>query len=186
MVKVLDKLLLLLFSLAAAIGSVIVILYAFGLVGELFDWFAWDELGHSVKDTTTVIVVSAIVLLIALRMLLISLRSGRNTAPSIDQRTSYGDVRISLETVENLTLKAASRTKGMKDLKARVQVSDAGIELAIRAVVDGDTSIPDLTEDVQRIVKEHVEEITGIPVASVSVYVANVSSSPQSFRSRVE
>lgn len=186
MVKVLDKLLLLLFSLAVAISSVIVILYAFGLVGDLFDWFAWSELGHSVKDTTTVIVVSAIVLIIALRMLYISLRASRSSAPSIDQRTSYGDVRISLETVENLTLKAASRTKGMKDLKARVQVSDAGIELAIRAVVDGDTSIPDLTEEVQRIVKEHVEEITGIPVASVSVYVANVSSSPQAFRSRVE
>jgi uncharacterized alkaline shock family protein YloU len=37
----------------------------------------------------------------------------------------------------------------------------------------------------QRGVKEHVEDITGIPVASVTVYVANVVQS-QSFKPRVE
>jgi uncharacterized alkaline shock family protein YloU len=183
--KVLDKLLLFLFSLAVAAASAIVILYAFGLLGEFFDWFAWDRLGHSVPHTAWVVIVASLLLIIALRMLYLSLRADHSAPPSIDQRTGYGDVRISLETVENLTLKAASRAKGMRDLKARVNVSEAGIELAIRAVVEGDVPIPDLSEEVQRMVKEHVEEITGIPVSLVSVYIANVASST-SFRSRVE
>lgn len=174
-----------LLSLAVSAGAVIVILYAFGLIGDFFDWFAWDRLGHSVPDTTAVVIVSFAVLLVALRMLYISLRSGNGVPPTIDQRTTFGDVRISLETVENLTLKAASRTKGMKDLKARVNVTEAGLELSIRAVVDGDAPIPDMTEETQRVVKEHVETITGIPVASVSVYIANLSPSA-TFRSRVE
>lgn len=183
--KVLDKLLLMLFSLAISIACVILILYAFGLTGNIFAWFAWEELGHSVENTTTLIIIAFIVLLIALRMLYISMRPGKASLPSIDQRTNFGDIRISLETVENLTLKAAAKHKGVKDIKARVNVIDAGIELTIRAIVDGDVSIPDLSEEVQKHVKEHVEDITGIPVASVSVYIANISSA-QTFRSRVE
>lgn len=184
--KVVDKLLLFLFSLLISISCVILILYAFGLIGnDVFDWLAWEELGHSVENTTVLIVVSFLVLLISLRMFVISIRPAKNNMPSIDQRTNFGDIKISLETVENLTLKAAARQKGVKDLKARVSVTEAGIELTIRAVVDGDTPIPDLSEEMQRTVKEHVEDITGIPVTSVTVYVANVAST-HSFRSRVD
>ena len=42
-----------------------------------------------------------------------------------------------------------------------------------------------MTEDIQRSVKDHVEDIAGIPVAAVSVFVANVIPSP-TFKSRVE
>ena len=183
--RVVDRLLLFLFSLAVAVAAAIVILYAFGLLGEFFDWFAWDRLGNSVAHTAWVVVVASLLMVVALRMLYVSLRSDHRPPPSIDQRTGFGDIRISLETVENLTLKAASRIKSMRDLKARVNVSEAGLELTLRAVVDGDTPIPDLSEEAQRTVKEYVEEVTGIPVAQVSVYIANVASST-SFRSRVE
>jgi uncharacterized alkaline shock family protein YloU len=52
--------------------------------------------------------------------------------------------------------------------------------------VDGEASIPAITEEMQSAVKSHVEEITGIPVASVSVFVANVSQTTPTFKSRVE
>jgi uncharacterized alkaline shock family protein YloU len=126
------------------------------------------------------------VLLISLRFFYISVRRGRTQSPSIDQRTDFGDIRISLDTVENLALKAAYRTRGVKDLKARVRVSQAGLEIVVRTIVDGETSIPEMTEDMQRAVKAHVEEITGIPVAFVSVFVANIVQSSPSFKSRVE
>ncbi|HZG55374.1 alkaline shock response membrane anchor protein AmaP, partial [Paenibacillus sp.] len=104
---------------------------------------------------------------------------------SIDQRTEFGDIRISLETVENLALKAANRVRGVKELRARVRVDDSGLDIQLRSVVDGESSIQQLTEEMQRGVKEHVEDITGIPVATVTVYVANVVQS-QSFKARVE
>jgi uncharacterized alkaline shock family protein YloU len=126
-----------------------------------------------------------LIFLASSRFLYISLRRGRGNAPSIDQRTEFGDIRISIETVENLSLKAANRVRGVKDLKARVNVNASGLEIVIRSVVDGESSIPDLTEELQRSVKEHVEEITGIPVASVSVFVANIVQT-HTFKSRVE
>jgi uncharacterized alkaline shock family protein YloU len=126
-----------------------------------------------------------VVLLISLRFLYLSLRRGNASAPSIDQRTDFGDIRISLETVENLALKAATRQRGVKDLRARIRIAESGIDIMLRAVVDGESSIPVLTEEIQKAVKEHIEEITGIPVSSVTVFVANVIQN-QSFKSRVE
>ncbi len=38
----------------------------------------------------------------------------------------------------------------------------------------------------QRAVAQQVEEATGIPVAEVSVFIANVTQAPATFKSRVE
>ncbi|MDT9726289.1 alkaline shock response membrane anchor protein AmaP [Xylanibacillus composti] len=183
MTRVLDKLLLFVFSLIVLAFTVIGLLLSTGAVPVAAEWF--EEMADSVTGQATIWTLGIAIILISLRLLYITLRVGTGAPPSIDQRTDFGDIRISMETVENLTLKAASRIKGVKDLKARVSVDDAGLQIEIRAVVDGDTSIPQLTEEVQREVKGHLEEITGIPVSFVSVYVANIIQS-QTFKSRVE
>lgn len=85
-----------------------------------------------------------------------------------------------------MSLKAASRSRGVRDLRARVKVNQAGLEIVIRAIVDGETPIPALTEEMQANVKRHIEDITGIPVAFVSVFIANIQQSSPTFKSRVE
>lgn len=184
MVKIFDKLLLFVFSVVAAIGAVALILYGSDFIPAQY-WPDQDAVADSLALRITLIAIGIVLLLISVRFLYLSMRAGRATAPSIDQRTDFGDIRISLETVENLSLKSAARIKGVQDLKARVHVTQAGLEIVIRAVVDGESSIPELTEEMQRSVKSHLEEITGIPVASVSVFVANIIQSV-AFRSRVE
>ncbi|MNJ69478.1 hypothetical protein D3C77_658330 [compost metagenome] len=70
-------------------------------------------------------------------------------------------------------------------MKTRIRITDSGLEIVVRALVDGESSIPALTEEVQKQVHDHVEEITGIPVSYVSVYIANLVQSP-AIKSRVE
>jgi uncharacterized alkaline shock family protein YloU len=184
--KMFDRLLLFVFSLATGILSI----YALVMVSHLISYDSATEFLHDVYyDSFTAyswITIAVVLLLLSARLFYISIKKSRGQAPSIDQRTDFGDIRISIETVENLALKAASRHRGVKDLKARVNVNDAGLEIIIRTIVDGESSIPELTEEVQRSVKEHVEEITGIPVAFVSVFIANIISQAPTFRSRVE
>lgn len=186
MVRILDKLLLFIFSLAVLVASCTLLFCAFG-------WISYDSLGnfahnvyYDLKTALIFISLTVIMALISIRFLYITFRRSRANVPSIDQRTDYGDIRISMETVENLSLKAARRTRGVKDLKARVKVSQAGLEIVIRAIVDGESSIPQLTEEMQSGVKSHIEEITGIPVAVVTVFVANIQQSSPTFKSRVE
>ncbi|MFC5532576.1 alkaline shock response membrane anchor protein AmaP [Cohnella yongneupensis] len=187
MIKLLDRLLLFLYSIAIGAVSVFAIVVASGGLNEsgLHDWLD-NVTGDSQAVQITVICVAIALLLISVRFFIVSVSRGGNNAPSINQRTDHGDIRISVETVENLALKAASRSRGVKDLKARVRVNESGLEIQIRAFVDGDSSIPALSEEMQRTVSQHIEETTGIPVAEVSVFIANVTQAPQTFKSRVE
>jgi uncharacterized alkaline shock family protein YloU len=185
-VKLIDKLLLFLYSLLIVLAAIVVLFAAWNFIPMQTTVDVINSLYHDKIPSYTTIIVSIIVALISLRFLYISLRRGRSQAPSIDQRTEFGDIRISMETVENLALKVAGRSRGVKDLRARVKVNQTGLEIIIRTVVDGETSIPELTEDMQSSVKGYIEEITGIPVASVTVFVANIVQSSPTFKSRVE
>jgi uncharacterized alkaline shock family protein YloU len=184
--KIIDRLLLFILSLTIIGSACLLLLAAFGVVP--FDEtvsFA-HHVYYETKTAVWFIVVSMVILLIGVRMFYIAVRPSSVNTPSIDQRTDFGDIRISVDTVENLALKAAQRSRGVKDLKARVSISPGGLEIIIRTLVDGENSIPSLTEDIQRTVKSHIEEVTGIPVASVSVFVANVIQANQAYKSRVE
>ncbi|MBP1155136.1 MULTISPECIES: alkaline shock response membrane anchor protein AmaP [unclassified Paenibacillus] len=186
MVKVLDRLLLLLFSCAILIASIVLLFSAFGLIST----DAAENFVHDVYydlDTAVIFIsITFAVALISIRFLYLAVRRGKSDVPSIDQRTEFGDIRISLDTVENLSLKAAGRTRGVKDLRSRVKVNQSGLEIVIRAIVDGESSIPALTEEIQGHVKNHIEDITGIPVAHVTVFIANIQQSSPTFKSRVE
>ena len=184
--KIIDRLLLLLLTLTAIGTAVYMLLTTYGA-------FSYDQSSEFLRkiynDTGTAvsfIIACLVILLISSRLFYLAIRPSQSNAPSIDQRNDLGDIKISMETVENLALKAAGRSRGVKDLRARVNVNTSGIEIVIRMIVDGDISIPLLTEEIQKAVKLHIEEITGIPVASVSVYVANIVTKSYPFKSRVE
>ena len=185
MIRVVDKLLLFLYSLVIAIISIVMFCVGFEWVDESLAVDAISKLYRSNTIQLAVIISSAVLFLVSLRFLIVSLTRSNSSAQSVDQRTEYGDVRISIETMENLALKAAMKQKGIKDLRARVHASDAGMDIVLRAVVDGETSIPSLTEEVQKAVKSYVEEITGIPVTNVTVFVANIIQT-NTIKSRVE
>ncbi|WP_127585994.1 alkaline shock response membrane anchor protein AmaP [Paenibacillus koleovorans] len=185
MVKILDRLLLFVYTLLVGVGLVFVLITAFGFVPFEQATEFLNDLFYEPSVAYPIIALALFALLATCRFFYIAIRTGRAQVPSIDQRTDFGDIRISIETVENLSLKAAGRVRGVKDLKARVAVSDAGLDIVIRALVEGDTSIPDMSEEVQRTVKGHLEDVTGIPVAKVSVFIANVAQNT-TFKSRVE
>ncbi|WP_019639059.1 alkaline shock response membrane anchor protein AmaP [Paenibacillus fonticola] len=179
MPKILDRLLLFVYSLSIGIITVITILLVTNAVP--FEWSKYSEK----TLITAVIITAALLFLLSIRFFYISVKRERNSLPSIDQRTEYGDIQISVETIENLSYKAASRVRGIRDVKTRIRITDSGLEIVVRALVDGESSIPALTEEVQKQVHDHVEEITGIPVSYVSVYIANLVQSP-AIKSRVE
>jgi uncharacterized alkaline shock family protein YloU len=184
--KIIDRLLLFILSLTLIISTAILLLATFGAISIEQSLKFLNKVYYDTQTAVPFIVIITIILLISVRMLYIAVRPGRVNSPSIDQRTDYGDIRISVETVENLALKAAQRSRGVKDLKTRVSVGPSGLEIIIRTLVDGENSIPSLTEEIQSTVKSHIEEVTGIPVATVSVYVANVIQANHAFKSRVE
>jgi uncharacterized alkaline shock family protein YloU len=184
--KIIDRLLLFILSLTVIGSGCVLLLAAFGVIPFEDSVKFVNHIYYETHTAVWFIIASTVTLLIGVRMFYIAVRPSSVNSPSIDQRTDFGDIRISVETVENLALKAAQRSRGVKDLRARVNVNPVGLEIIIRTLVDGESSIPSLTEEIQTSVKTHVEEVTGIPVASVSVFVANVIQANHAFKSRVE
>jgi len=182
MAKMLDRVLMFVYSLFTAVCAVGVMAYGFGKLPRGLDprFVEWTPaLKAAVVGTGLALII------ISLRFLYLSVRSGREKVSTIDQRTELGDIRISLDTIENLALKAGARIREAKDLHAKVQVTEEGLSIRLRMLVDGDQPIPELAETLQRTVKGMVEEATGIPVADLTVHVANVVHAP-AIRSRVE
>ncbi|MFD2116059.1 alkaline shock response membrane anchor protein AmaP [Paenibacillus yanchengensis] len=185
MVKVVDKMLLFLYSIVIMIISAVVIAATLGWIPFTYSERFIEMLQLNRTVAITAICIAVVLLLMSLRFFIVSVARTSVTSTSIDQRTDFGDIRISMETIESLALKAASRQRGIKDLRARIKVTDAGLDIVLRTVIDGETAIPQLTEDVQVAVKSHIEEITGMPVAAVAVFIANVVQA-NTFKSRVE
>ncbi|WP_371320164.1 alkaline shock response membrane anchor protein AmaP [Chengkuizengella axinellae] len=180
--KIMDRLLLFLHSILVTIISLFVLVQVFQQYGN----YQIIQIPFDNETEQYILITSAIVLvLISVRLLYIALRSNRSSTPSIDQRNDYGDIKISMETIEQVSLKAAARVKGTKDIKAKISTNQSGIEVKVKTHVDGESSIPKLTEEIQQNVHDHVEDVTGIPVSNVSVLVVSIIQS-NTFKSRVE
>ncbi|URN94257.1 MAG: alkaline shock response membrane anchor protein AmaP [Candidatus Pristimantibacillus lignocellulolyticus] len=185
MIRVVDKLLLFLYSIVIGIISVVFVSVGFAWINESLSIEFIETLYTNNNYLIALAIVGIVLFLISLRFFIVSLSRSAVSSQSVDQRTEYGDIRISIETMENLALKAAMKIRGVKDLKARVKATDTGMDIVLRAVVDGEVSIPQLTEEIQISVKNYLEEITGIPVTNVSVYIANIIQT-NTIKSRVE
>jgi len=184
-VKILDRFLLFVYSLFFLVASIIGLSVVITWIPKSATKEFIENVYHDPFTAYTVLTVLVLLTLMSVRLFYISVRRTRTEAPFIAERTEIGEFRISLETIENLSMKAASKVRGVKDLRIRVNVSPPGLEIEVRTIVDGERIIPELTSEIQSAIKDSIEEITGYPVVSVSVYVANTVQSTTSSR-RVE
>lgn len=102
---------------------------------------------------------------------------------SISKANNIGEIRISLNTIENIALSASRKLNGIKETKAYVSKLGEDVSIYIKAVVLSDIHIPTLSEELQSKVKKAVEETSGINVTDVKVSVENIYTG---YKSRVE
>lgn len=105
--------------------------------------------------------------------------SGRRGGLCVQRSTEMGNVQISLTVIESLTLRAARRVRGVHNVTAYVFLPVRGDELALCVnlwvTVDGERSLPELTGELQRVVKERIEQIAGVDVARIGVDVVKTA-----------
>jgi uncharacterized alkaline shock family protein YloU len=92
----------------------------------------------------------------------------------VSKYTNIGEIKISLNSIENIALNASRRLNGVKDTKAHVSKSEDGVSVTIKAVVLADINIPDVSSDIQVKVKNSIESATGVRVNDVKVMVENI------------
>lgn len=89
--------------------------------------------------------------------------------------SNLGQVRISLQAIENLVVKVVSQINGVREVKPRIFSIPQGIGIQVRASVTPDINIPEVSAEIQGRVKDRVFEVTGISVGNVKVSIENIA-----------
>ncbi|MFH0731853.1 MAG: alkaline shock response membrane anchor protein AmaP [Candidatus Omnitrophota bacterium] len=110
--------------------------------------------------------------------------------------TPDGQVIISLSAIENFIKRLATQTAEIKDMRSNVLATKKGVNISARVSLWSDANIPDVTERIQGLIKNKVQDMLGIeepittkvhvakivhrePPKSKKVYVEEEESSPQ-------
>jgi len=129
-------------------------------------------------------IVAFIMFVVSVIFLTTGIRNSRDKK-AVTKHTNIGDIKISLDTIENLALTASRKLNGVKEAKASVykRKDEENVSIVIKTIVLPEVNIPVLSEDIQHKVKKVVEESSGVGVNTVKVLVENIYSG---YRSRVE
>lgn len=183
-----DRLILSLYSLALTVISLIVIAAAMNLIP--YEVVQANILSVYEAETMRYAYLGAAIVffLISLKFLLQGFRRGkdRRQLEAISQRTDWGHVSITVNTIESIALKASRRVRGVRDVKSVIRTDETGTSILMKCSVDGETPVPGIVEEVQKGVKEQVEAIIGMDVKQVDVKITEVAQQPTTRLSRVE
>lgn len=107
-------------------------------------------------------------------LILLSSFLNRKIPESVISNGEMGSVSISFNAVENLILKAANNIERLKDVKVKLKPQEDSLSIILNVTVAPDTNIPELTSELQRVVKDYVESMAGISVRGITVKVENI------------
>lgn len=183
--SVFDQIMLKLYTFIIFFVCVVLFIVGLGFFqSEVFAFF--DLLFSSIETKIIFIAIVLILLVFSLRFLFYG--SGQGNEPlTINTRNELGEMRTSITTFETIASKTVQKVEGVRDSQVRLKISEVdGHQFFIKVVVDGEVPIPQITEQIQRDVKEKVEEITGVQIHQISVLISDVVSTQAQKARRVE
>jgi uncharacterized alkaline shock family protein YloU len=153
---------------------------------KVFDsvsYFVKTNILNSSVNVFLMFFIALIFFTISTGFLFSGLRKSAKDKKVISKYTNVGEITISLDAIENITLAVTKKFTGVRDAKADVRKFNDTVAITIKAVVMPELNIPLLSEDMQVKVKKTVEETAGVNVNSVKVFIDNIYTG---YKSRVE
>lgn len=129
-------------------------------------------------------IISLVFFTLSVMFLLSGVRSSKDKR-AVSKHTNIGEIRISLNSIENIAFNTSKKINGVRDSKISVTKLEDGVDIVVRIVIMPDLSIPAVSEDVQERVKKAVEETSGVAVKQVKVIVDSIFSGTI-YKARVE
>ncbi|MBD3296920.1 MAG: alkaline shock response membrane anchor protein AmaP [Candidatus Omnitrophica bacterium] len=91
-----------------------------------------------------------------------------------------GEVSVSLSAIEDYIKKIARTIPGIRDLKARVDVTKKGIDVVIAVSLSAGANIPEVTELIQMEVRSRVQSMIGVEEKiNVTMHINRIEGSKQ-------
>ena len=180
--RLLDRILLTLYTLAIIIVSLFLIIVAAGSIPLTHIKNYINSIEYGWEFAGILLVVSLIFLLISIK-LLFSRNKPKAVTGTLLKNTEMGMIKISVNTLDALVQKSVRGFQEIKDVKSYVIPEDDGIRVRLNIQLMPDVNIPGISTAVQNKVKEYVESTAGILVKEVYIFIDNLAAMQ---RSRVE
>jgi uncharacterized alkaline shock family protein YloU len=165
-----DRVLLTVYALAVALISIFVISAFLGLPP------AWNAMAIlNALSAWQAVPIAALFFLFSIRVLLSGLRKERSSKTAITQKTELGEVRISLDALQNVAQRAALSVRGIREARTGVHSAEDGLVINTRVATSIQDNVPTLSATLQGIVKQSVEESTGMSVKEVRVLIDDIA-----------
>lgn len=119
--------------------------------------------------------VTGVILIVVFLTLFINVFRSRPVKDAIVHETPLGIVRLTLPALENLVIKSAKSVYGIREVKTQIKTQLDSVSIQLKVQVLPDLNIPQITEELQKKVKEYLVKTTGITVDSVKVTVNKIT-----------
>ena len=116
------------------------------------------------------------VLLILLALYLIWQKAQINRGNlSIVQKTSFGEIKISTGSIKRLTLKVIKGMGEITEIRPEINIiKSGGINIDLHLSVKQEVNIPELSEKIQRKLKEYLLETSGIETKEIKIHIDKI------------
>ncbi len=128
--------------------------------------------------------VIAVFLIISIKFFIQSLSVANKPAQAIVRETELGQVRISVEAIENLIYRVANQINGISEIKSRVACLPEGINIFLRVILLPEVNVPQTSDEIQNKVRDYISEFAGVSVRSVKVLVDSIAAESKPGTSR--
>lgn len=174
----LDKLMMVLYSLVVGIISVILMILPFDIRGIL----SIDRLIRhidSIRGNYTYSLVGLIGLAISIGSLFFIFKFGKVEKKKkkdsiLSIKNDFGDITIYDDTVIGLIKNISEEFAGIDKIKTKVSFKEEEIYIDIKGEAEEEISIPQISAELQEKVKEHIENATGATVNTVNIEITKV------------
>lgn len=175
--SIFDRIILVISSICLAFISIVFIIFPFHQP-DILSLNQANAILYSAKGNFWYTGVGVLLLLASIRFIVISVRRDgerRSRNAYIVQRTDHGEINISSETIVGLAQSVADKFMGVRNIKTNVKIFEDQLYIDLKGEVSPEINIPEVTEELQDKVKEHVESCTGINVNEIRVVITNVT-----------
>lgn len=164
-----------LYALLMMALGVVVFAYPFGVFGMSLDSMV-TVYRIGTQPAFVYMIVGVLLVLLSLIVLFAGGNKSEAKVQFIVRETELGELKISDETIKGLGLSALEKYSELKDVALKVKLSKEGqMDIEVRAKINNDSNIPEITENAQKGVKENIESCSGLPVQSVKMEITSLT-----------
>lgn len=173
--RLLDKFVMIIYSIVFLIISIILFVLPFDIRGEL----SIDNVINmidSIRGNYLVSIFGAIFFIIILSIIFSIFRntSRKKKGSFLVLNNEFGEVTIHDETIIGLVRSIANEFEGIDNILTKVKFKDGKINIDLKGEAEKEISIPQISQQLQERIKTHIEDVTGAEVNNVDVEIVKV------------